>query len=214
MLKESLIYQYPVVSFDVFDTLIERDIDDPTDIFYIVGEAVLGYEYVGQFKLDRIKAEQIARDKKASGEVVLDEIYMELDGVYGNKTELLKAREIETELQYCRPKQKIIPIYKKCCELGKTVLLISDMYLPPSIIEKMLEKCEISEYSKLFVSNEYEENKRTGRLFKAALEELSIAPKDIIHIGDSIKADLLGPRKEGIRSVLIGRKNRLRRLFH
>ena len=42
---------------------------------------------------------------------------------------------------------------------------------------------------------------------------LDIDKKNIIHIGDSIKADYIGARKAGISSILIGRKNRIGRLI-
>ena len=37
-----LLRRYPAVSFDLFDTLLERDVDRPVDVFLRVGDNVLG----------------------------------------------------------------------------------------------------------------------------------------------------------------------------
>lgn len=46
------------------------------------------------------------------------------------------------------------------------------------------------------------------------MKEKQIDPSKIIHIGDSFKADFCGARKAGIKSILISRKHRLKRLIH
>lgn len=46
------------------------------------------------------------------------------------------------------------------------------------------------------------------------LNQKGIKQSEIVHIGDSVKADFLGARKVGIKSILIRRKNRLKRLIH
>ena len=57
--------QFDAVAFDVFDTLIKRDVAAPTDLFRLRGEA---------FYAARTQAEREARAAK-SGEVTLAEIY-------------------------------------------------------------------------------------------------------------------------------------------
>ena len=78
----------------------------------------------------------------------------------------------------------------------------------------MLEHCNITNYDSLYVSNEYGVNKISGKLFKIVLNQKGIKQSEIVHIGDSVKADFLGARKVGIKSILIRRKNRLKRLIH
>lgn len=67
----------------------------------------------------------------------------------------------------------------------------------------------INEYKKLYVSCEYKKNKVTSELFKILLKDEDIVKNDIVHLGDSPKADLLGARKAGIFSVLVMKKNML-----
>lgn len=203
-----------VVSFDIFDTLIERRVDRPIDIFSIVGNRVLGSKYEKIFQQERIEAERLARDKSNNREVTLDEIYQELTKYDLSVQNALKQEEVKQELVGCYFKQEMKPVYNEVLKLEKRVFFISDMYLPKDVIEQMLHKCGINGYEKLYVSNEYGKNKLSGELFKIVLQENNIGPNNMIHLGDSIKADWLGAYRAGVRSILISRKNRFERLVH
>lgn len=41
-IEDYMLKKYDVISFDIFDTLIERTCSVPADIFELTGEAVLG----------------------------------------------------------------------------------------------------------------------------------------------------------------------------
>lgn len=207
------ISKYDVISFDIFDTLIERKVNNPVDIFYLTGCEFFDEDGAIIFKSARIAAERNAREKSKTGEVTLDEIYECLEGYDEKQKNNFIKTEQEIELEACNQKAEIISIYKWAIENGKIVILISDMYLPKKQIIQMLYKCGIQQYKYLYVSNEYLKNKLTGRLFDIAVEELEIDKKKMIHIGDSIKADWIGARKVGIDSILISRKNRIGRLI-
>lgn len=204
--------KYKVVSFDVFDTLIERTVKLPSDIFALVGEAVLDPD--NGFVQKRIQAEKEARARSVSGEVTLEEIYAGLRTEYGELTNRLMSEEMELEISSCIPKSSMTEVYKAAIDSCEKVFIISDMYLPSSVIEKMLDKCGINAYVKVYVSNEYNCNKISGKLFDRVILENCINRSDMLHIGDSVKADFLGARKAKISSYLIGRKNRLSRLIH
>ena len=207
------ISKYDVVSFDIFDTLIEREVDTPVDIFYLTGCEFFDEDGAKTFQSARIRAEQLARKKSDSGEVTLEDIYKYIDGYNQIQINNFMNMEQEIELNYCYSKVKTNPIYRWAIDNGKKVILISDMYLSKKQITKMLNKCGINQFSNLYVSNNHSKNKLTGELFDVAVKELEIDKKNMIHIGDSIKADYIGARKAGVSSILIGRKNRIGRLI-
>ena len=142
-----------------------------------------------------------------------DDIYDYLDINDNNLKENLKAKEIELELASCYANKKIKKFYDRAIENGNEVIIISDMYLPQEVIQAMLGQCGIYRYKKLYVSNSFNANKITGKLFEIAISELGVPKKNIVHLGDSIKADFLGAHKAGIKAVLVHRKNRLRRFL-
>lgn len=215
LISKYILCHYKYISFDVFDTLIERKVNKPTDIFALVGKNILGEEKSEEFRELRKRAESSAREAKHYTEITLEEIYEELSKLYDKEViKRLKNEETRLEIDLSYAKKEIIEFYNSCIKKDKQILIISDMYLPAKVIKKMLEHCNITNYDSLYVSNEYGVNKISGKLFKIVLNQKGIKQSEIVHIGDSVKADFLGARKVGIKSILIRRKNRLKRLIH
>ncbi|MGV3126111.1 hypothetical protein ACEE74_03405 [Streptococcus orisratti] len=55
--------KYQIISFDVFDTLLKRDVRQPTDIFDIMSESVTDSELASNFSTLRKLAEKTARER-------------------------------------------------------------------------------------------------------------------------------------------------------
>lgn len=196
--------KYDLISFDIFDTLIKRDVINPVDVFYQVGSEVLLNEVdATKFKERRIKAEQDARKKTDNGEVNLIDIYRELFRYYGINTCILKEKEIDFEIHHCTPREKWVNLLKAFKEKGEKVILISDMYLPSSVISQMLVRCGITEYEGLYVSNEYGCDKVSGKLYEIARDQEKMDGCSHLHYGDSVMADYLGARKGGATPRLV-----------
>lgn len=68
ILKE--IKNYDIVSFDIFDTLLKRNVKEPTDVFSYMEKK---YQING-FREKRIEAEKAARKKKNGLEISLEPI--------------------------------------------------------------------------------------------------------------------------------------------
>lgn len=207
--------KYSVVTFDVFDTLIERKVNTPSEIFFIAGSKILGEENGKIFTKERIEAEHKAREKKPEHEVTIVEIYKELEDKYKVYLNELMNSEIDTEFSFCYPKYRNIDLLKAFKESGKKIYLISDMYLPVDTIVNILNNCGVceSDYDRIYVSNIYKKNKLSGELFKVCIKENNLNEKKMLHFGDSIKADFIGAHKAGINAWIVGRKNRIGRIF-
>ena len=201
---------YPNISFDMFDTLIERNVILPTDVFFQVGKSVLGNGE--KFREQRILAERKARAKHQSKEVTLDQIYHELGHLYEKPVlNELQEKEVFEELSGCNPRKDIVGVYRKLIEAGKNVFIVTDMYLSKNTLSMMLSRCSIDGYKDLLVSNEEGAGKRNGKLFEILLQRYAIQPQNLVHIGDDIISDYLGADKMGITSVMIPRRRAIRR---
>lgn len=190
------------VSFDVFDTLIKRSVAKPTDLFLLM-EKYLAYvrpEIPAGFAEKRRLAEHRA-SQRVGRPVGIREIYNILRCEFGEYTDELMALEMQMELGGCRPNPKCVELFERCVAAGKTVVLISDMYLPSETIAEMLEKCGVRGYKKLYVSCECGARKGDGSLFKIVINELMIRPWQLVHIGDSKGGDVLAPLQMGIRAI-------------
>ena len=181
------IKRYEIISFDIFDTLVKRNVPYPADIFDVV-EKEYNKNHVNNriesFKRIRKAAERKAREKHLETEITLDEIYSFLPVSDENRKDELKKIEVTCEINYCVPNIPIIDIFRKCLKDGKIVIITSDMYLPENVIVEILDNCGIVGYKRLYLSSLIGKKKSTGELFDYIMADLQIRGKDIIHIGD------------------------------
>ena len=200
---EKQVSKYKIVSFDIFDTLLKRDVYRPTDVFGLVQkEYSKRYRKDSKFEQIRISAEKLAREKSVYQEVTLDEIYNEIDDVDKEK---YKSLEIEMESAVLHVNPNLKPVYDICVSQGKDIYFISDMYLPREFLETILRREGYTEYKSVILSADYRKTKRSGELYKIFLEKYRVKAYDVIHIGDSRYADYIGARKVGIKAIHIPR---------
>ena len=191
------------VSFDIFDTLIKRDVKKPTDIFSIIEHNYKIYDFYKR----RIEAEKIARKGKV--DTTIDEIYDIYNELYlNNINEAEKIKNIEKQVEYelCVQNKLLKKVYDFCIENNKKVYLISDMYLSSEILKEILEKNGYSKYEKLYVSCEYNKTKANGELYKYIIQELGVDTSKLIHIGNDIKTDYIMALKNKISTVKVKTK--------
>ncbi|MGO2264651.1 glycosyltransferase [Halomonas sp.] len=207
-----------LVSFDIFDTLISRNVLIPKDIFWLMGknEEVKRLALTNDFESYRVLAEKQARKKiENSGQHIdptLEQIYSELseivgiDNIYAQK---LKQIENEYEVKFCHPKSKIIELLDFAILSGKKVVLCSDMYLPRDTIEKMLKKCGVSNYDKLYLSCEIGLTKKHGTIYPKLINDFKLSPESILQIGDNQKSDIQKSKENGLKAIRVHDYNKI-----
>lgn len=205
---KDLIDNYKIISFDIFDTLLKRNTIKPVDIFELVEKKynLKNKNKICEFKKLRIEAESIARRNSDKEDILLEDIYKEInldDSVALNLMEI----ELNIEEEFLMQNIEMKKIYDYALYKGKEIIIISDMYLPKKFIESILNKCGYKDYSKIYISSESGYLKATGKLFKHILEVNNIKPKEIIHIGDAKKGDWIMPKMYGIKSIKINTFN-------
>ena len=186
-----------VVSFDVFDTLLMRDLLYPTDIFELVEDRIkssfpLDYEF-GKI---RIKAEM---ELYKYGNPTILEIYNKIEEVTGTDHKIvteLMAMEIEEERRHIIARSKMIDLVNYAHSNAKIVCCTSDMYLSKAMIRDLLIGCGFEDvFDELYISCEYGKSKNNG-LFEVVKEKYD--DKRIIHIGDNYDADIKSAEIYGI----------------
>lgn len=191
---------YKFYSFDVFDTAIVRIVSKPKEVFELIEKKIdLKYFIQSDFARKRIAAETEARKKAIYDEVNLDEIYKEIyiDGV---EISDIQELEISCEIEACRANPVILQYYRKLINEGFKVVFISDMYLSSKAVERILRSCGYSVFCKVYTSSDTRCTKRSGKLFRYVLRDLSIKPFEMQHIGDNFRSDYLRPKLELIHS--------------
>lgn len=184
-----------VVSFDFFDTLFIRPIDDPEDVFDFIG---IKYN-ISDFRALRKKAQTEAfrhMIKAGRKEIKIRDIYnnfLEL----GHLRHDIERAEYNFELELVEPNPVMLSFFNEMISLGKTVVITSDMYFSCDFFESALKKYNIDKVP-LFISADENATKRdSGEIFDKITERLNVQAGEILHIGDSHVADVLRPSEKG-----------------
>lgn len=200
-----------VVSFDIFDTLVQRPFWEPTDLFYFLGiyaNQVLHAGDLLSFRDIRISAERKAREigrlnHPSWEEITLDDIYDVLQdwlGMTDDQRQAVENREIELELKYCHPRSYARELFLLCHALGKRIIITSDMYLPKKAVGKILARCGYEGYEELYLSSDVKLGKWSGNLYQHVCKDLNVSPENILHIGDTMPSDVDMAKKKGLQS--------------
>jgi len=200
-------------SFDIFDTLVSRDIARPADLFTLLARRIrvaFGESMPPAFILDfpaiRLRAEGRAHRVAAAPEVTLDEIYEAIgrrpDAPPADQLERIKAMELECEIEHCYGISASIEAVRALRDRNERVVLISDMYLPAPTVRAMLAKCAPDlEDLPLYLSSEIGHRKVDGTLFAHVCREEKIRPHELRHRGDNYFPDFVMARKAGCEAV-------------
>ncbi len=200
----NLIDRHDIISFDIFDTLIKRNVRYPQDIFSVVEKEfnATSTNAITDFKTQRIEAEKKARCLSAKEDITIEEIYQLLS--YEEKVrKILMNLEINCEKKFLTTNIAIKEVFNYAISKKKTIILVSDMYLPYTFFVDILSTLGYTGYYKLYVSSSIGLTKASGRLFQFILKENNWEPSKILHIGDAKKADWIRPRLLGIHSYKI-----------
>lgn len=195
------------VSFDIFDTLIQRPFYDPTDLFQLMNKE---FEHLissnMEFSKVRVQAEAYTRRKYGNlhpewQDVTLDEIYAGMRELFDfpkEVTEKLKQLEQQLEIRFCGTRNAGKELYEAALLAGKKVIIVSDMYLTRDTIEKILRKNGYKEYEKLYLSSELRLTKNSGEIFDHVKKDLLLTKQDhIYHVGDTWRNDVECAKKAG-----------------
>ena len=191
----SSIEEAKVISFDIFETLIVRLYEKPTDLFRHLESA----KDVNGFADSRIAGEKAARQKaleQGMEEVTLSQIYDEIHVSYRQ----VMDEELKLELLMCRANPEMQEVYNYCINKGKRVVIVSDMYLPVDTVKAVLEKNGYIKYEKLYLSSEVGKQKATGSLYKYVVDDLKSDPSEILHIGDHFFTDVEKAEELGLKT--------------
>lgn len=195
------------ISFDVFDTLIRRPVEKPADLFRFLDAKALRLTggIAADFGRTRTMCEVETRNRLADSkdEITLDDIYDTLAAYYGltnDQVTALKNAEIEIEVSAVQERPFGRKLYDMARATGRPIYFISDMYLPAKVIGRMLEKVGYNDFNEMFISSEYGYRKHSGDLYKVVLEQIGLAPRNLLHVGDNKRTDIERAEAHGIRA--------------
>lgn len=190
-----------VVSFDLFDTLVMRQVLFSSDVYLLVDVGLRKRGIcIEDFCGKRMESEKFLSQMKAP---TLTEIYTYMTKIHKIREitpEQLAQTEWEVDLTLLVPRREMCEFAEKISDLGKDVYIVSDTYYTRQQVRQILIKCGVYAYKDILSSCEYQTGK-TQQLF-VRLQDLLLGRK-CLHIGDDSIADVEYAQKNGIQSCQI-----------
>lgn len=200
--------KYDIISFDIFDTLILRPFSEPTDLFYFLAAEL----DILDFKRIRMEQEAAARWdcywRNGHHEVTFREIWERLEKETGVSAIQGMKLEEELELQFCYANPFMQEVFLRLREMGKKIVIVSDMYLSKKFLAELLEKNGYTGFSRLYVSCEFGYSKGNGKLFERVKSECKENAR-MIHVGDNEYSDVRMAEKCGFDSLYYPNVNKM-----
>lgn len=188
--------KHDIISFDIFDTLVMRNVYYNKDVFRIMAQELDAVWNIDFFEI-RTEAERVLSQERYP---YIEEIYGYISERYpclkGHEQTLID-REIALETELILPRHDMVEIFYLAQKLQKQVYIVSDMYMHHDTLAAILEKKGIRGYHKMLVSSEYNSSK-PQHLFDHYLKE--VPQGTYLHIGDSWACDILPSGPLGIDS--------------
>lgn len=209
-----LVSDYDVVSFDLFDTLLHRKHlglegvqrhtamwgsgcipgNETSEIYNLL------YGCRG-FYSDSYKSHLIDTDQ--GDEPLLNDLFENAlkpiitDGkIRRTFANMLVEFETNVEIENLRTGEGVRELLTDLRDAGKTIIVITDMYLPASSIERILSAFNLMELiDGLYVSSEASFTKNRGSLYGIVSKDLAVPSQKILHIGDNWHNDVVMAKK-------------------
>lgn len=209
------------LSLDVFDTLLWRPFERPTDLFFEVHRALVGSGGhrlgvdASEFARLRAEAELAARAARADGEITIDEIAAALSRALGGAppAPALVDAELATEARFIELDPDVAALVRHAAARGVPYVLVSDMYLRGEQLRALLAQAcaragaTLPPPARVLVSGELRTNK-AGASFDRLLAALGCRPDQLLHVGDNPVSDARCPRSKGIPAEHVPRETR------
>lgn len=200
------------VSFDLFDTLVDRPFVQPHELFQFIEPMVRERTGNIYFPFHHLRREAERKAREANGhriEVTLDEIYDQLALATGFPKALLndiQALELQAELALVGPRRGMVRTWHMAQSWGKWRSILTDIYLEEHVIRTLLAKHGLADFDLLFVSATERIRKEDGTVYPdylAKVRQLDPGVKTYLHVGDNPRADGEMACKFGLEAVVI-----------
>lgn len=190
-----------VISFDIFDTCLNRLSYRPEDVFRLAFQ----HNDPNLFR-ERCRAESELK-KIGSPYPSFKEIWNYL----GTKCHLseqqilhLSQKEIQLEKHLISARKPVRELYEYAVRSGKRIIAVSDMYLDSRTLREMLTLAGYRKPDQIYVSCECQGSKSDGVLYDYVLEHEPVtSPRQVFHIGNDYMSDCWMAGRKSIHHLCI-----------
>lgn len=185
---QNLIDSNDIISFDFFDTLIQRKVYMASNIWEYVGDSCNNETIKNKFLELRKGIYANVTNKQIPD---LNDLYIKMQ-FYDSSIDMLalKRKEIELEYKFTESRHPMMSLLDYALKKNKKVYIVSDMYLTADFFVQILKENGINlSREQIWISCEHGHTKRNGKLWIEFQKEI-VKKERGLHIGDNIESDI------------------------
>ncbi|KJR96790.1 MAG: hypothetical protein VR65_26935 [Desulfobulbaceae bacterium BRH_c16a] len=209
------------VSVDLFDTLLVRRIHDPDLVKLPVARLIAGLAAAKgrswnwqKIQSQRDTIEQSHRvttgmkfeDHEACYPVFMRELLAAIFQDDYDESLLAQVTEYELAMENSMlvPRKMLVDWLRELAAEGKRIFIISDMYLPSSHLQKLVDHAGVLDLVEAVISSaDTFLAKASGKAYPMISEKYSIRPEEWLHVGDNPFSDGMRAGEAGIEAIII-----------
>ncbi len=214
---DRLVSNYDTVTFDLFDTLFIRRIHNPdmlkpavarfiTKLAFQHGETTWTWESIQTLRdqLETVQRQETAQnyvDHEARYPDFMKQVLQKIfkDKMTDNLLQRVTDYEMSVESAMIVPREELVKWMIKLHGQNKTILIISDIYLPSTHLKKLLDRAGLTPYVKDVISSaDTFYAKASGKAFPLIQDKYNLDVERWMHIGDNPISDGVRPFEYGI----------------
>ncbi len=197
-----------VLSLDCFDTILWRNVAEPTDVFYDLANRPL-FKQAGISKLMRVEAESfcMVRNQMRYGtsQVTLKEIYQQIfPHANDSHIQTFMEEELAAEVEACYAFAPIVEVIRAAYAKKIKIIIVSDTYLEKAYLSRLLTSKlpadAMAAISEIICSCDHKQSKANG-LFIPVLQKMHVSANAILHIGDNPISDFAAATTQGMNAL-------------
>lgn len=196
-----------VVTFDVFDTVLERPFENYETLFELIAPEVkllTGIPEEAFIDLRR-RSRALAESRKTGEEIPLAARYgavLEAAGCPQDTSATLAAYEFGADFALLRPRPLGKELYELAVSMGKRIAFVSDIYYSTKQVRALLDGAGFDRVpSQVFTSCDEGLLKHSGTLYPHVLQALRVDAAQVLHIGDNLHSDVEMARQSGLHAL-------------
>ena len=216
---------FDLLSVDIFDTLMLRDLSGQTERFAEISAVAAKFladrapadcaRTVSARPLGRLRlalhdqSYRAVSTERPCGEARLTDMHAlqaRLLGGGHDVAALLREAEFSVERHRLSPNQRLLQTLKRLTASGKRVIAISDTYYATDDLVDLIEAVVgYNPFMCVYASSDLGLTKHSGRIFASVSAREQVAAQRSLHVGDDVHADFAMPRAAGWQAVHLPR---------
>lgn len=192
--------RFDLLSTDIFDTVLLRDSTTESERFAMAARRSARLLDIDPDVLIRLRwqmhdnayrAVAVGRPEGEASLAVICSTMATALGLDDEASDLMRRVEVDSDIERLRPNRQLLSVLERAAWSGMRVVAVSDTYYSEADLWRMLDAVVgCHRIAAVYSSADLKLTKHAGGIFAEVARRERVTPERILHVGDSLEADI------------------------